>query len=169
MATVQFVGTGTILGRFTIDDALVSSPRIKGEARLYTPFPYPTLEVWRRGALSATASITEVDTQVRTTVLYAHSADMGSVFFEVTNVNPAILAGHYNFQRSAVLADKDLAVPRTMARSALAELKQLLVPDQYLMLIQQRLESETFNHRVAGLCAAVYFAGVLLEEAEAIT
>lgn len=169
MATIPFFGTGTIYGRFTIDDVIVSSPRIPGETRMFTPFPYPTLEVWRRGALSATASIQEIDTQVRATVLYAHSADMGSVFYELTNVPPTILAGHYNFQQSAPLADKALIVQRTMSRAALSELKELLVPDQYLMLIQQRIDSDTFNHRVAGVCAAVYLAGLLLEQREAIT
>lgn len=52
---------------------------------------------------------------------------------------------------------------------ALRELATLQVPDGHIELIKKRLESQTFNHRVAGFCAAVYLTSLLLEEDEAIT
>jgi hypothetical protein len=167
MATLTFLGTGTGLGKFTVDDIIISSPLIKGERRLYSPFPYPTLEIWRRHALVASASIFELPTQCRTTVLFAHEADMGTMFYELTQTDPAILEGHYNYKKKAILAEQELSIPLSMKAKAFAELKQQNVPDQHVALIQQRVDSESFAHRVTGVCAAVYLTALLLEEAEA--
>lgn len=167
MATLTFIGTGTNLGKFTVDDVVISSPMVAGEKRLYSPFPYPTLEIWRRHALVASASIFELPTQCRTTVLFAHEADLGTMFFELTKVDPAILEGHYNFKKKAILADKELAAILTVKEEALKELKQQGVPNQHTDLIQSRVDSNVFAHRVAGICAAVYLTALLLEDAEA--
>ena len=50
---------------------------------------------------------------------------------------------------------------------AIKELNQQRVPEQYSTLIQQRIESAAFSHRVAGMCAAVYLTALLLEDDEA--
>lgn len=167
MAFATFLGTGTITGEFTIDDVIVTRELITGEYRLQKPFPYPTLERWRQHALTATASIEAWDTRGRTTVLFAHEADMGSVFLGLTREDPALLAGHYNFKKKANLADRELSVIYGLTALALSELKKQRVPDSHVALIEQRLSSATFNHRVAGVCAAVYLTALLLEEAEA--
>jgi hypothetical protein len=169
MAFATFVGTGTITGEFTIDDLVVSAPMLPGEYRLQTEFPYPTLERWRRDALVATASIDAWDTRGRTTLLFAHEADMASVFLDLTGVLATKLAGHYNFKRTAILADKTLTTARALKDLAMRELTAQRVPDSHVAFIRQRVESEAFNHRVAGMCAAVYLTALLLEEAEAIT
>lgn len=169
MAFATFVGTGTITGEFTVDDIVVTSPMLPGEYRLQSPFPYPTLERWRRDALVATASIDAWDTRGRTTMLFAHESDMGAVFFDLTGVAPATLAGNYNFKRKAILADKDLALALQLKDAAMRELASQRIPESHLALIQQRLDSATFNHRVTGICAAVFMTALLLEEAEAIT
>lgn len=166
MATIPFIGVGTGLGKFTVDDVVISSPIVKGEGRLYTSFPYPTLELWRRHALSAAATINELPTQCRTALLFAHEADMKTVFYELTQIDPAILAGHYNFKKKANLADKELVRPLALKADAFKELKQLGLPEQHIELIQKRVDSESFAHRVAGVCAAVYLTALLLEEAK---
>jgi hypothetical protein len=169
MAFATFVGTGIITGEFTIDGVIVSLPVIPGEYRLQKPFPYPTLDLWRREALVATSSIEAWDTRGRTTVLFAHESDMGSVFFDLTKTSPEELAGIYNFKRKANLADKDLAVVLKQKELALGELVQQAVPAGHIDLIRKRLESATFNHRVTGICAAVYLTALLLEEVEALS
>src|SRR3954464_237515 len=122
MAFATFLGTGTITGEFTVDDIVVTSPMLPGEYRLQTAFPYPTLERWRQQTLTATSSISAWDTRGRTTMLFAHESDMGSVFFDLTGVAPATLAGHYNFKRKAILADKDLATALRLKELAMREL-----------------------------------------------
>lgn len=169
MAFATFVGTGIVTGEFTVDDIVITSPMLPGEYRLQTAFPYPTLERWRQEALTATSSIPAWDTRGRTTMLFAHETDMGSVFFALTGVAPAILAGHYNFKRKAILADKDLATTLRLKDLALRELAAQRIPEHHIALIRQRLESPAFHHRVSGICSAVFMTALLLEEAEAIT
>lgn len=167
MTTIIFPGVGVALGKFTVDNVVIAVPLLPGEQRMYTPFPYPTLENWRRQALSATSTLFEVQTQCRTTLLFAHEADLKTVFFELTQMDPALLAGHYNFKQKAVLADQQLAVARESTHQAMVELIQQRVPEQYMTLISQRVESVSFATRVAGVCAAVYLTALLLEDAEA--
>lgn len=167
MATATFVGTGTIYGKFTIDGAVTSRSLIKGEFRLQTPLPPPALDGWRRQALSFTSTIPAWDTRGRTVVLFAHEADLGSVFFDLTGVAPSVLAGFYQFKQKSNLADTLLTPAYADANRAMAELQALGVPGGHRALLTQRLESSTFNHRVAALCATVYLASILLEEAEA--
>ena len=169
MALFQFVGTGTAVADFTVDDAVISAPLVRGEARMYSEFPYPTLENWRRRALVASATIPVLSTRVRTALLFAHEADLKTMFLELTEVDPEALAGRYNFKKKANLADKELELPLTQIDAALKELAEQKIPEQYRELMEKRLRSENFNHRVAGLCAAVYFTALLLEEAEAIS
>jgi hypothetical protein len=169
MAFATFVGTGTVTGEFTVDGSVVSAPMLPGEYRLQTAFPYPTLDRWRRDALVATSSIEAWDTRGRTTLLFAHEADLASMFLALTGVPAEKLAGFYNFKRKALLADKDLATPIKLKELAIRELTAQRIPGSHVALIRQRIESETFNHRVAGICAAVYLTALLLEEAEAIT
>ena len=167
MATIVFPGVGEALGKFTVDDVVISTPLLKGEKRMYSTFPYPTLEMWRRNILAATSSLFELPTQCRTAVLFAHEADLKTVFVELTEIDPALLAGNYNFKKKAVLADKELAKAREQTLLAVKELNQQDIPEQYVTLMQQRIESPAFGHRVAGMCAAVYMTALLLEEAEA--
>lgn len=167
MATATFLGTGTADGDFTIDGLIYQKPFIVGEPRLQTAFPYPNLEQWRRHALSATSTVARLDGQGRTTVLFAHESGMGSVFFDLTGVQPSVLAGHYNFKRKAILVDRDLAIVFSLKEGAFAELKQQRVPDSHIDMIRKRVESLTFNHRVAGICAAVYMTALLLTQVEA--
>jgi len=167
VATIIFPGVGEALGKFTVDSVLISTPLILGEKRMYSGFPYPTLEMWRRNVLSATASIFELPTQCRTAVLFAHETDMKTVFFELTETDPKLLAGTYNFKQKAVIADKALETARESKLLALKELNEQQIPEQYVSLMQQRVESAAFAHRVAGMCAAVYMTALLLEEAEA--
>lgn len=169
MATAQFFGTGTSSGDFTIDGVIFTKPLIVGELRLRTAFPYPNLERWRQHALSTTSTQARLDGQARTTILFAFEAGMGALFFDLTNVPPETLAGHYNFKRKALLVDKDLTLVMPLKEGALRELKQQRIPDMHIEMIRQRLESATFNHRVTGICAAVYITALLLEEAEAIS
>jgi hypothetical protein len=168
MATIVFPGTGALYGEFTVNDVVVSVPLLQGEHRLYTAFPYPTLERWRQNVLAATATLFELPTQCRTAVLFAHEADMGTVFFELTQEDPDTLLGYYNFKKKADLADRELTTPHTLKTQALQELYQQRIPEQYITLIQQRLDSAAFGPRVTGMCAAVYLTALLLEEAEAI-
>lgn len=168
MAFFTFVGTGTITGEFTIDDIIVTAPLVRGEYRLQKAFPYPALETWRRYVLTATASIPAWDTRGRTTVLFAHEADLGAMFLGLTKIDPELLSGHYNYKRKALLVDKDIALVMPRKTEALRELEQQRLPKNHIELIKQRLDSETFNHRVAGMCGAVYFTALLLEDAEAI-
>jgi len=167
MATIIFPGVGEALGKFTVEDIVISTPLLPGEKRMYEPFPYPTLEMWRRNVLSATSSLFELPTQCRTSVLFAHEADMKTVFFEITKIDPALLAGNYNFKKKAVLADKELTNARGQTTLAIKELNQQRIPEQYVTLMQQRVESAAFSHRVAGMCAAVYMTALILEDDEA--
>lgn len=167
MATIIFPGVGEALGKFTVDDVVISTPLIRGETRMYAEFPYPTLEIWRRSVLAATSSLFELPTQCRTAVLFAHEADMKTVFFEITKTDPALLAGNYNFKKKAVLADKELTTAREQTLLAIKELNQQNIPEQYVTLMQQRVESAAFAHRVAGMCAAVYLTALILEDDEA--
>jgi hypothetical protein len=169
MAFATFLGTGIITGEFTVNDIVVTSMMLPGEYRLQKAFPYPTLENWRGAALTACASIDAWDTRGRVAMLFAHESDMGSMFFELTGVPPELLAGDYNFRRKASLADKDLAIALKFKELALQELAAQKIPDSHIALIRSRLESATFNHRVTGICAAVFITALLLEEAEAIT
>src|SRR4051812_17401265 len=134
MAFATFLGSGTITGEFTIDDIVVAAPLIPGEYRLQTAFPYPTLERWRREALTATSTIEAWDTRGRTTTLFAHETDMGSVFFSLTGVAPAALEGRYNFKRKAILADKDLATALKLKDMALRELVSQRIPESHIAL-----------------------------------
>jgi hypothetical protein len=168
MATIIFPGVGTSLGKFTVDGVVIATPLLPGEKRMYSPFPYSTLEMWRRTALSATSTLFELPTQCRTTLLFAHEVDMQTVFLELTRVDPKFLAGKYDFKKKAVLADSEMSTARESKALAFKELAQQRVPEQYVELIQQRVESSAFNHRVTGMCAAVYMTAILLEEAEAI-
>lgn len=168
MAIFPFVGTGTDVADFTVDDVIISSPLVKGEKRMYSPFPYPVLDTWRRHALNSVATLQVLSTQCRITLLFALEADMHIVFYEVTDIDPKLLAGRYNYKKKASLVDQELTTPYTLSRLAMAELRQQQIPEQYVELIQQRVESDTLNHRIAGLCAAVYLTALILEEAEAI-
>jgi len=154
-------------GKFSIDGLIKTEALLPGEARLYAAFAYPTLEDWRRRALTAAATVTDIATQSRAAIVFAYGADMSVVFRELTGVIVTQLKGHYDFKSRANEADKKLLVAYQALPDALRELKQQGMPDQYLELILRRVTSETFNHRVAGVCAAVYFTGLLLSDAEA--
>jgi len=169
MATFPFVGTGTIIGEFTIDDVIVKAYLVAGEYRLRGAFPYLTLDLWRRQALSATASIPELETQGRTTVLYAHEADLDALLLSVTKLDPEALVGHYNFRKKAAAVDQELSTTYRLQELALAELAQQGIGESHIQLLRARINSATSMHRVAGVCAAVYLTALLLEQAEAIT
>lgn len=170
MATFQFYGSGDPIVAFNIDNVLVNKPVIQGEVRLQTPFPYPTLELWRRSAIQYSAApITtgsnDLATRIRTAVLFAHEADLGSIFFDLTKITASALTGWYVDKLTAQAVDKSFAAAMTQKEMAMKELASIGVPSQYQMLIRSRLESASFNHRVAGLCAAVYLTALLLSEA----
>lgn len=170
MALFQFYGSGDPIVAFNIDNVLVNKPIIQGEVRMQTPFPYPTLEMWRRAALQYSAApITtgsnDLATRIRTAVLFAHEADLGSIFFDLTKVTATDLAGWYVDKLTAKAVDKSFGVAATQKELAMRELATLGVPSQYQLLLRSRLESASFNHRVAGLCAAVYLTALLLDEA----
>jgi len=171
MANFQFYGIGDPIVAFNIDNTLVNKPILPGEVRLQKAFPYPTLEMWRRSALQYTAApITtgtdDLATRIRTAVLFAHEADMGSIFFDLTEVPPSLLAGWYVDKLTAKAVDKNFVAAMTQKELAMRELASMGVPAQHQALIRARLESASFNHRVAGLCAAVYLTALLLDEAD---
>jgi hypothetical protein len=170
MALFQFYGSGDPIVAFNIDNTLVNKPIIPGEVRLQKPFPYPTLELWRRSAIQySAATITtgsnDLATRIRTAVLFAHEADLGSIFFDLTKVTATELAGWYVDKLTAQAVDKSFAAAMTQKELAMRELASLGVPVQYQALLRSRLESAAFNHRVAGLCGAVYLTALLLSEA----
>ena len=169
MAIYPFLGTGTAYGRSTVYGSVSAYAPVKGEDRLSRPFPYPTLEQWRRYALTAASTSTALTTQRRMAVLFAHEEEMQCVFNELTRTDPALLSGYYNDKQTAILADKALAIPYTLKTAAYLELKHQNIPDTYLHFIQQRVEGSSFAQRVAGVCAAVYLTAILLEELEAIS
>lgn len=169
MASATFLGTGTAFGDFTIDGIIFAKPLIVGEFRLQSIFPYPNLERWRQHALAATSTVSRLDAQGRTTVLFAHENGMGSVFFDLTDVDPEELAGHYNFKRKALDVDKLLALVMPLKEGAIRELKQQRVPDTHIALIRQRLENDAFRPRVTGICAAIYMTALLLTQVEAVS
>lgn len=169
MATIPFTGTGDVTEVFNIDYELISRPLMTGELRLRTPFPYPALESWRRTALNYTAATpttgsSDTATRGRTTLLFAHEADLSSIFFDVTTNTEALIAGYYVDKLKALTVDDSFRGAYQQIPLVLAELKTQLVPEQYIDLLKQRLEGPAFNHRVAGFCAAVYLTSVLLEE-----
>lgn len=170
MATIPFLGVGEPIEAFNIDNVLVNKEMLPGEVRLRTAFPYPTLEMWRRQgmqftAVSPTTGSSDIATRGRTLVLFAHDADLKSIFFDLTGADDVSIAGWYVDKLKAQAVDKILETAMTQRAQALRELKQLLVPDQHIELIRSRLEGPSFNHRVAGLCAAVYLTALLLSEA----
>jgi hypothetical protein len=169
MATFPFLGSGSITEAFNIDYALISRPLLLGETRLRSPFPYPELDAWRRAALTYTAATpttgsSDIATRGRTTLLFAHEADLSSIFFDVTPNTEELIAGYYVDKRKAQDVDVSLTSAYQQTARALAELRGQGVPVQYADLLQLRLESAAFNHRVAGLCAAVYLTGIILAE-----
>lgn len=170
MTTVPFTGIGDPIEAFNIDNVLVNKEILPGETRLRTSFPYPTLEMWRRTALQSTATSpttgsSDIATRGRTTVIFAHGADMGSVFTYLAGTTPEMVAGYYVDQVRAITADASMQTALTQTAQALVELAQLHVPEQYIAFIKDRCGGVSFNHRVAGLCAAVYLTSILLSEA----
>lgn len=171
MANFQFLGSGDPIEAFNIDNVLVNKPLLYAEVRLRKDFPYPTLEAWRRSALQFTASPTPtgtsaIGTQARTTLLYAHEADLGPIFYELVGTSAEALAGYYVDKRKALEADRLLSTVLNLREAALEELLQIKVPLQHVTLLRSRLESTSFNHRVPGLCAAVYLTAIILYQAE---
>lgn len=168
MATIPFTGSGAGSGAFTIDDDLLTRDPVAGELRLQKPFPYPELERWRRETLTATAQIEALETRCRTVVLYAHEADMGSMFFDLTGVTKEDLEGYYNHREKAIVADRKLSVAIQTKELVVLELMAQKVPVSHINLIKTRIDSSSFAHRVPGMCAAVYLTALLLEELEAL-
>lgn len=171
MATFQFLGSGDPIEAFNINNILVNKPLLYAEVRLRKDFPYPTLEAWRRSALQFTATPTPtgtsaIGTQARTTLLYAHEADLGPIFYELVGTSPTDLEGYYVDKRKAVEVDRLTSTVRQLQAAAIREMVQLKVPEQVITLLTDRLTSPSFNHRVPGMCAAVYLAAILLYQAE---
>jgi hypothetical protein len=171
MANFQFLGSGDPIEAFNIDGTLLNKALQPGEMRLRKAFPYPALEMWRRSTLQFTASPTPtgtsaIGTQGRTVVLYAHEADFAPVFYELVGTSADALAGYYVDKRKAIEADRLLSTALQAKEPALAELAMQGIPKQHCDLIRSRLESPSFNHRVPGMCAAVYLTSIILEQAE---
>ena len=169
MASFPFTGSGEPTEVFRINGALISKPLLPGELRLREAFPYPTLEMWRRTALSYTAATpttgtSDLATRGRTTLLFAHEADLSSIFFDLMGTSAVFIEGYYNDKLRAQEVAKTFETALVSQRTALLELAQQKTPSQYLELLEVRLSSATFNHRVAGLCAAVYLSSNLLNE-----
>lgn len=172
MANFQFLGSGDPIEAFNIDNVLVNKPLLYAEVRLRKEFTYPTLESWRRYALQFTATpnptgTSAIGTQARTTLLYAHDADLGPIFYELVGTSPEVLTGYYVDKRKILDVDRLLSTALQAKEMALKELQQLQVPIQHIALLRSRLESVSFNHRVPGLCAAVYLTAIILYQAEA--
>lgn len=168
MASVTFLGTGDPVEAFNIDDTLVLRPLLPGEVRLYTPFPFFTLEKWRQTALQYTAAPTvtgnsDLGTRARTTLLFAHDADLGSIFFNLVGTNRDLLAGYYVDKMKPQVVDRLIGPQMMYQQQAMQELAAQRVPAQYIELIANRLSGPAFNHRVAGFCASVYLASILLD------
>jgi hypothetical protein len=170
MATVQFTGTGIPTEAFNIDHSLISKELLYGEIRLRTGFPYPTLDAWRSAGMQATAATpttgsSDLGTRGRTLIIFAHEVDMSAIFYELAAPNTALLAGYYVDKVNAKIAEESLSTVLTSKSAAMRELRTQGVPEQYVDLIRSRLESPAFNHRVAGLCAAVYLTSIILTDA----
>jgi len=168
VTTTTFLGSGAPTGTFNIDHFLLEKTLLQGEARMWAAFPFPALETWRRTALEFTAATpttggSDIATRARTTLLYAHEADLGAIFRSLTGSKTTDLQGYYVDKRKAKDVDASLTATYGLLKSALVELQQQKVPDQDVNLILSRLTSTVFNHRVAGLCAAVYLTALIQE------
>lgn len=170
MATSTFFGSDDNTEAFNINNRLVLKRLLRAERRLREPFPSTALETWRRAALqqcsvTPTTGRNDLATRGRVVILYAHDADLGSMFRSLETTVPPDVAGYYVDKRTAREADGALSASYPLTPQVMGELRKLNVPGQYLSLMLTRLESSAYTHRVAGVCAAVYLASLLLAEA----
>lgn len=169
MATFTYTSAGYEYALFNISNQLVSRPLLHGEKRLKTTFPTEALEAWRTVVLSAVLNkpLLAIDvpaSRARMVVLSAHDADLGSLFFELNKASYTDLKGYYVDRRK--LVDVDAATRNSLGRAedVFQELQVLGVPAQYVQLLRQRVDSSTYNHRVSGMCGAIYLASIILTE-----
>lgn len=169
MATFTYTSAGYEYALFNISNQLVSRPLLHGEKRLRTPFPMEALEYWRASTLSAVMNkpLLAVDvpaSRARMVVLAAHEADLGSIFFELNKASYTDLKGYYVDRRK--LVDVDAALRNILGRTeeVFGELARMGVPSQYASILQQRIGSPTYNHRVSGICGTIYLASIILAE-----
>lgn len=164
MASADFIGGGVPADNFPIDDTLLLENLLPGELRMRSPYTsYPTLEEFRQRSLQASYLTSSLSGQGRAVILLALNTEFRAVF------NTLFPLGTYNIKlnlsnrQKAVLVDGQLSILAPAYEKALSELRQLGVPFQYTDLFRVYLNSTSFNHRVAAICACVWTAGIILD------
>lgn len=160
-ATVPFLGGGSLVEDICHDGGPVEI--LPAELRMRRPFPYPALETLRQRCLQGSSASAAIGAQARAVLIFATHGDFKPLFLQLTELTPEILSGKHCDRRKAVLVDKDLYPFRALLSKAVAELGSLGVPSTYQDLIQTRLASSSFNHRVSAQCAMVLLTALLLD------
>lgn len=171
MATVPFIGFGHPIEAFNISHLLVNKPITQGEIRLRTAFPASkrTLDLWRRAAMQyaaeeETTGSSDISTRARAVLLFAHESDLATLFYEINATTSEFIEGYYVDKRKTFDVDADLRTVYSFTPSALAELKAFGTPEQYVEMLNLRLNSRNGVDRVAGLCAAVLLSGIYMAD-----
>ena len=137
------------------------------ETRLKTPLPLNLvmLERWRQRLLAIVITSSEPVVQIRQLLLLAHSTELNALFKDTLGAPLSILGVRICNKRRVIEVDADFTRAATYALTALQELEQLGTASRFTMMLQQYLQSNSFNHRVSGACACVLLAGILVLDA----
>lgn len=144
-------------------DVIGNSVLVPAEWRLRTPFPFPTLEYFRKFLLSNVSASEFIGAKGRCILLFTQDTDVRAIFTTLFGVDlntprPEIV------ERSAPL-DVFNAVDPSLARlvaPALRELKLAGVPEAFIALLHTRLNSESYLERVSAYAAVVLLAAAVI-------
>jgi len=137
----------------------------KAVKRLAGGLGYEALDELRRLVMDTAVTAGGDYAAAQAVVGFAHKSELRAVFRDLVGALPAY-AKHLPWQNRVVTMDARLRLLRPYAQRAFAELHLLGAPRQYTDLLQEHMESPSFVHRVAAMCAVLLLAALLLSDQE---
>jgi len=161
-AVADFIGYGALVNK--VYGTVLS--RLPAELRLCRPFPYPALEECRQRTLQSVNTSPDITIQARTVLGFAYSTELKSVFVQLLDAAESSI-GTVSGKVRATAIDRELRVLTMRYPQVFRELQDLRIPEAYKDLLEARLMSTSFNHRISAMCAMLILVAALLLDDEA--